>query len=312
MTKKQSLWLFVWIFIFFLFFCIWNKLPHFVSTIKEQQTAQLSTLKEHTSQKDMHFKVFKNEQSIILSGVVSDEETKAKIVDAYGKNFQYVESDNIQIDPAVSNNQIVEFFTNIADTFAEFDSGYFAYENQKLEIDGLTKYTIVEKRVDEAVGNLKNITIDNKLTLMTPPPEVEEKNITRAIPDVTEDIKSAKEIQAKIDALLKGQRVQFLYARDILTKASQKLVDEIAMILKNNKHISVYIEGHTDSDGTKQNNLRLSQRRADSIKNYLIKEGIEADRLYAIGYGESKPLVPNNSLKNREKNRRVEFIVKGE
>jgi outer membrane protein OmpA-like peptidoglycan-associated protein len=310
MTRKQSLWLFIWIFIFFLFFCLWNKLPRFVANLQRQQSITTSLQKETTSQKDMHFKIFKNEQTIILSGVVSDEETKAKIIDAYGKNFPQVESDDIEMDATVDNQQIVAFFTNIAETFSQFDSGYLSYENHTLEIDGLARHNIIEKRLDEAISELTNITIDNKLTLMMPAPKQLEENLSPVVQN--SKVSSANAIQQEIDALLKKERVQFLYARDILTTASQKLVDEIIKILKANPYISLYIEGHTDSDGTEENNLKLSQRRANSVKAYMVKEGIDAHRLYAIGYGESRPLVPNDSLKNREKNRRVEFIVKGE
>jgi len=59
-------------------------------------------------------------------------------------------------------------------------------------------------------------------------------------------------------------------------------------------------------------NLKLSQQRVDSVRAELINLGIEEERLKAVGYGETKPLVPNDSEENKAKNRRVEFIIIGE
>lgn len=73
----------------------------------------------------------------------------------------------------------------------------------------------------------------------------------------------------------------------------------------------VVIKGHTDSDGSEDYNKDLSKRRAVQIKNYVVKEGeIDPLRLIPEGYGESRPLVPNDNLENKRKNRRVEFELR--
>ena len=85
---------------------------------------------------------------------------------------------------------------------------------------------------------------------------------------------------------------------------------EIAVTtLKNNPKMKVEIEGHTDSIGTAEYNLGLSQRRADAVQDHLIVEGIGAERLQAVGKGEADPLVSNELKEGRAKNRRVEFVV---
>jgi OOP family OmpA-OmpF porin len=69
------------------------------------------------------------------------------------------------------------------------------------------------------------------------------------------------------------------------------------------------IEGHTDSDGSKESNMKLSQRRADSVRKYLIKNfGIAPDRLGAIGYGPTKPVADNVTSAGKQKNRRIEAV----
>ena len=93
------------------------------------------------------------------------------------------------------------------------------------------------------------------------------------------------------------------------------MLDEAAQILKDNPSVKVTIEGHTDSKGTDAYNQKLSERRANAVKNYLESNGVTASRLDAVGKGESDPVVPNtkpdgkDNPEGRAKNRRVELKV---
>lgn len=112
----------------------------------------------------------------------------------------------------------------------------------------------------------------------------------------------------KID--LAGKRVLFKRGSADLVPASFKLLDRIANTLRNNPNIRlVRIEGHTDNRGNPAKNLRLSRARAVSVLRYLVKRGVARRRLTAVGYGHTRPKVPNTSAKNRAINRRVEFII---
>jgi OOP family OmpA-OmpF porin len=87
-------------------------------------------------------------------------------------------------------------------------------------------------------------------------------------------------------------------------------MNEITSVIKDNPRIQkISIEGHTDDDGKAGYNKKLSQKRADSVMKYLVEHGVEAERLVAVGHGEEIALVPNDSPENKEKNRRVEFII---
>jgi len=119
-------------------------------------------------------------------------------------------------------------------------------------------------------------------------------------------------IENSIKELLAKENIQFETNSANLTQESKKIVQNIANILKKYPHTKVEIAGHTDSDGDDAYNLKLSQKRVDSVKAELIILGIKEVRLKAVGYGESKPLVPNDSDENKAKNRRVEFIIIGE
>ena len=82
-------------------------------------------------------------------------------------------------------------------------------------------------------------------------------------------------------------------------------------MLKNRAEISkLEIQGHTDNTGSPVYNQRLSQQRADAVRDALMKLGIDGSRMESKGYGQDKPLVPNVSPANRSRNRRVQLIIK--
>jgi OOP family OmpA-OmpF porin len=85
---------------------------------------------------------------------------------------------------------------------------------------------------------------------------------------------------------------------------------EFATVMKRHPDLKVVIEGHTDNVGSAPFNQKLSQRRAESVKNYMTEKfGIEASRLKAVGYGLSKPIASNATAAGKAKNRRVEAVV---
>ena len=106
------------------------------------------------------------------------------------------------------------------------------------------------------------------------------------------------------------QQVQFAVDSAVILPESNGLLTEIADVLNRNPRIhKVEIQGHTDSNGDDQHNQVLSEDRANSVRTWLVSHGVTADRLDAKGYGEKKPLVPNVTEGNRQKNRRVQFII---
>jgi len=86
-------------------------------------------------------------------------------------------------------------------------------------------------------------------------------------------------------------------------------IDNLYNSLTLNPSMHIEIAGHTDSDGDAQENLILSQHRAESVMQYLIDKGLNPKRVQAKGYGEYKPIVPNTTVANKAKNRRTEVRV---
>ncbi|HUU50415.1 MAG TPA: OmpA family protein [Nitrospinota bacterium] len=85
------------------------------------------------------------------------------------------------------------------------------------------------------------------------------------------------------------------------------VLDEAVRILKDNPKVNVIIGGHTCNMGPDRYNERLSERRASSVKEYFIKQGVDSNRLKSIGYGESRPITDNRTSEKRRMNRRVEI-----
>ena len=106
------------------------------------------------------------------------------------------------------------------------------------------------------------------------------------------------------------QKIFFATGKAKIRRKSYKLLDEVATALSESESITVTIEGHTDSRGSKRFNKKLSQKRANAVKAYLEKKGVAASRMEAIGYGPEKPIASNKTRRGRDKNRRVEFKIK--
>jgi peptidoglycan-associated lipoprotein len=106
-----------------------------------------------------------------------------------------------------------------------------------------------------------------------------------------------------------GDRVFFGYDKSDLTPEARTTIEKQAQWLKTYPHINVSIEGHCDERGTREYNLALGERRAASVKNYLVALGIEASRLQTISYGKERPAVTGSDETAWAQNRRGVLVV---
>jgi outer membrane protein OmpA-like peptidoglycan-associated protein len=103
--------------------------------------------------------------------------------------------------------------------------------------------------------------------------------------------------------------IMFDVARADLRAEAQSNLNQLSTILQKYSDTNILIEGHTDSQGSEDYNLELSQRRAQSVANHLSAQQVAATRFTMMGYGEAQPIASNESLEGRQQNRRVEIAI---
>ncbi|ODU00754.1 MAG: hypothetical protein ABS89_08470 [Thiobacillus sp. SCN 63-1177] len=113
---------------------------------------------------------------------------------------------------------------------------------------------------------------------------------------------------APVPKTLKLEGVHFDYDQAVVRQQDFAVLDQAAATLKEWGEVKVEVAGHTDSRGADGYNMKLSQRRAEAVRSYMIDKGVAADRLTAKGYGESRPVADNGTEDGRFQNRRVELV----
>lgn len=159
-----------------------------------------------------------------------------------------------------------------------------------------------------------------KTTLMSSLPETYQASdaimVTAAASDPavrnsrTERNANIHQCQAQMDKILERSTIRFEFGVDRLLRDSIPILEELAGVATRCQRSRIVVSGHTDSDGDRLNKLDLSRKRAQAVVEFLIGRGVTAKRLTAIGYGDTRPVAPNDTPSNKARNQRIEFIVK--
>lgn len=120
-----------------------------------------------------------------------------------------------------------------------------------------------------------------------------------------------KGVEIKKDQIVISEKILFDTGRATIKTVSHSILDAVVAVLKDYPKITIRIEGHTDSQGSNSLNQRLSQKRAASVRTYLVKKGVEENRMESQGFGEDRPIDTNRTKAGRANNRRVEFHITG-
>ncbi len=116
-------------------------------------------------------------------------------------------------------------------------------------------------------------------------------------------------VEVKKEKIEIRQQVHFATAKFRVLPGSFPLLNQVAQVLNDFPKMRISIEGHTDSVGGEASNMRLSQKRAEAVLDYLVAKGVSPDRMEATGFGPTKPLASNKTAKGRAQNRRTEFRI---
>lgn len=136
------------------------------------------------------------------------------------------------------------------------------------------------------------------------------RNITETTKRVDFRLRPIEVVTIEEKAMVTLNSVFFDFDKAILKPESFPELDRVIELLTRSQTIKIELAGHTDNVGPTQYNQKLSERRASAVKQYLVSKGIGADRITAIGYGESRPIASNDDeIDGREINRRVEFTI---
>ena len=126
----------------------------------------------------------------------------------------------------------------------------------------------------------------------------------------TRDASTTVTVNRVVDKLT--LHVNFDFNKAVVRKADEKELRRAVEFVGKYPGSKISLGGHTDSIGSEQYNQKLSERRAEAVKDYLAKQGVEASRIETRGYGKSKPIADNSTEKGRFENRRVEVLILSE
>lgn len=198
----------------------------------------------------------------------------------------------------------------------------------QIEVKSISEMKRIEKKAEVAKGKaiaeaeeakaqaellykerIKNVKIEIDVPENLEKKAIQEIENNESIQNATQEQTKGNDAEDTIAHLLKVRNIGFKHDRAILTQEGIETVVKLSEILQKYPGIYIEISGYTDSDGSSRHNLKLSQARVNAVKKILVSSGIEEGRLIAKGYGETFPLVPNTSKKNKRKNRRVEIHI---
>jgi len=148
-----------------------------------------------------------------------------------------------------------------------------------------------------------------------PPPPAEPAKPAPPAPPAPPPAKPAEPAKPAPQSVRESVVIQadalFDFDKSVLRPDGKKAIDDALAKIQGTDLEMVIATGHTDSIGTEQYNQRLSERRAEAVKQYLVSKGIPASKVTTIGKGESQPVATNKTKEGRQKNRRVDIEFKG-
>ncbi len=233
-----------------------------------------------------------------LNGAVPDQATKASLINSAEKVFGLSNVvDKLEISSKLTEpiwvDQAKAAFPLLK---SNVSNGTFVFKDKTVEVRGEISGEDAKTKILRAMDSVAGVdlTVNDQLQITN----------TRGARG-----KKAGPLQLKLNELLIGKSIEFDTGSSRLRSESHKLLDTIATALKADADAKIEIGGHTDSKGTETKNVRLSERRAEAVRKYLVDQGIGSSRIKAVGYGSSQPIADDSTFDGQRQNRRIEFQV---
>lgn len=196
-----------------------------------------------------------------------------------------------------------------------FDENGNPLTNAKVELQNIDTKEVSEGFVDKNTGNYAvAITVKKKNEYILTAKKQGCIFSTKRINPNTKEFEVPTIIDMEVEPIKEGKivkldHVNFATNSTAINKAGKIVLEQLIDFMKDNLSVNIAIYGHTDNIGDERSNLLLSNRRAKAVRDYLIKAGIQTNRLTYKGFGETRPIASNNTDEGRAINRRTEFLI---
>lgn len=233
--------------------------------------------------------------TVTLAGYVPDNAVHAAIVAAVGRKFF---SEKL-VDNLKASVGAPQGFANAAvaalGALSRVSTGSLVISDREVKLSGDALYAVAADQIRDSLGGQLPQGWTNKA-------EVSVKPVASSVdPTVCQQL---------FYELLGKARIRFESGKATIDQDSMGLLDRLIETALRCPTANIEVAGHTDSDGDSNANMALSEKRAQSVADYLIKAGLPSDRLTAVGYGSQQPVAANDTDEGKAKNRRIDFVVK--
>jgi OOP family OmpA-OmpF porin len=241
-------------------------------------------------------KIAKGGGRVVLTGSAPNDAARNDLAAAAKAAFLGEPVENQLANRSDAPARLVDAVKALFPSLARLASGSLTLDDTVFNVEGLAIYDKAADQIKLELG--RSLVRGFKLGVVTigviPPPPALEVN----------------ECQPALDGLLAKGRILFETGSANLSKESLALLDHLIEVVRRCREASIEVAGHTDSQGTPELNLDLSQRRAEAVTSYIGESGVDTTRMTSAGYGETKPVASNDTPEGRAQNRRIEFVVK--
>ncbi|HMJ53975.1 MAG TPA: OmpA family protein [Polyangiaceae bacterium] len=177
------------------------------------------------------------------------------------------------------------------------------------ELAGLTQNQLSNARQQLASASERLTGTEQQLANERAMREAAEKRAKEAIDKLAASAAGSVKQETRGTVITLPGNVLFASAKTTVLPGAQARLNAVGEALKDQSDHEILVEGHTDAQGSDAANLELSTARAQNVRDYLVSHGVPADRIRALGLGETRPVADNNTPEGRANNRRVEIIV---
>ncbi|MGF1547212.1 MAG: OmpA family protein [Thiotrichales bacterium] len=242
---------------------------------------------------------------VTLSGAIPSDATRQSLLQVARARFGGTNViDRLEVQPGAPPKFVLAFEEAVLQQIDGFIEGKGTVTDNLIELDGVVRGANDGERLQAVVS-------------LAVPRDYSLRFNARVIDQMTTEelaalsVTHAATCQARLDVEIASAQIRFDTGKALITPDTIPLLERVANIARACRDSRIEVAGHTDNTGSAESNRRLSQSRADSVRAFLIRQGLDAERLSTKGYGATRPIADNASPAGQAANRRIEFIIQG-